>query len=110
MGVDCSDVVQQLVTEAVIWRQLEHPNLVPFLGIVHDQNVPFSILHTITPWMSQGTLLNYIKSSSYDASTQRVQLVRDRSRSQELIRAHSSLWKLPKVWIIFTHYTSFMAT
>jgi hypothetical protein len=94
----------------VIWRQLEHANLVPFLGIVHDQNMPFAILHTITPWMSQGTLLNYIKSPSYDASSQRAQLVRNHKPLQELIRAHFSLWKLPKVWNIFTRCTLFMVT
>jgi hypothetical protein len=103
-GVVCSDLAQRLVTEAVIWQQLEHANIVPFLGVVHDQNMPFSILHTITPWMPQGTLLDFIKSSSYDACTQRAQLVRDNSRYQELIRVHCSLWILPRVWTIFTRY------
>jgi serine/threonine protein kinase len=83
----CFDARQQLAAETVVWRRLTHPNLVPFLGIVQDQNVPFAILHTVTPWMPQGTLLNFIKSSHYDACCQRLQLVCEGSASEGLIRS-----------------------
>jgi serine/threonine protein kinase len=98
----CSEFAQRLVTEAVIWRQLEHPNLVPFLGIVQDQNMPFSIVHTITPWMSQGTLLDFIKSPSYEADILRVQLVCAGGILKDLTQAYLSFEKSRKPWSICT--------
>jgi hypothetical protein len=70
-----AETCQHLIAEAAAWRHLKHSNLVQFFGVVQDQNTHFAIIHTVTPWVTQGTLLNYIKSASYDASTQRVQLV-----------------------------------
>jgi serine/threonine protein kinase len=106
----CSDFAQRLVTEAVVWRQLEHPNLVPFLGIVQDQNMPFSILYTITPWMSQGTLLDFIKSPSYEADNQRVQLVCAGNSSKDLMQAYPSFETSRKPWSICTRCSWFTET
>jgi hypothetical protein len=75
VNVPLFDIAQELVAEAVVWQHLKHPNVLPFLGIVQDRDTPFAVLHTVTPWMSHGTLLNFIKSSSYDASNERTQLV-----------------------------------
>jgi hypothetical protein len=98
----CSDITQRLVTEAVIWRQLEHPNLVPFLGIVHDQNNPFALVHIIAPPMSQGMLLDYTNSSSYEASSQRVQLVRAGGSLKDLTQAYLSFKTSRTLWSICT--------
>jgi hypothetical protein len=86
-----SDIAQRLVAEAVIWRQLEHPNLVLFLGIVQDLNKPFAVVHILSPRMSQGTLLDYINSSSYGASSQRVQLVCAGGSLKDLMQTYCNL-------------------
>jgi len=41
--------------EAVIWKRLEHPNIVPFLGIT---SVP---PQRISAWMPNGNLTEYVK-------------------------------------------------
>ncbi|KAJ7139275.1 kinase-like domain-containing protein [Mycena epipterygia] len=46
--------------EAVLWRQLSHPNLLPFFGVYHLD----TRLCLISPWMEHGHLLNFIKSAS----------------------------------------------
>jgi serine/threonine protein kinase len=46
--------------EALVWKQLKHPNILPFLGI--DRWTFGYELTLVSPWMPQGTLLNYIKS------------------------------------------------
>jgi serine/threonine protein kinase len=106
----CAEIAQQLVAEAVIWRQLEHPNLVPFLGIVQDQNNPYALLHIITPRMSQGTLLDFIKSPSYEANIQRVQLVCAGGSLKNLMQAYLSFETSRKPWSICTRCSWFTAT
>jgi serine/threonine protein kinase len=98
----CSDIAQRIVAEAVIWRQLEHSNLVPFLGVVQDQNNPFGLVYIISPRMSQGTLLDYINSSSYEASNQRVQLVCAGGSLKDLMQAYLSFETSRKLWSICT--------
>jgi hypothetical protein len=65
--------------------------------------MPFSILHTITPWMSQGTLLDFIKSPSYEADLQRVELVCASGSSKDLMQACLSFETSRKLWSICTH-------
>ena len=44
-----------LYQEAVVWKHLEHENIVPFLGITS------SPLQLISDWMPGGDLTKYIK-------------------------------------------------
>jgi hypothetical protein len=81
----------------VVWRHVTHPNIVPFFGIIQDQSTPFAILHTVTLWMPQGTLLDFIKSSSYDAHNQRGELVCDDRELKTLIRSCLSCWRSPEL-------------
>ena len=46
---------QTLYREAVVWKRLEHQNIVPFLGITS------SPLQLISEWMPGGDLMEYIK-------------------------------------------------
>jgi serine/threonine protein kinase len=93
-GILCADVAQQLLAEAVIWRQLKHPNVLTFLGIVQDRDTPFTVPHTVTPWMTHGTLLNFIKSSLYDASNERTQLVCSDANLEDLMRVSFQLLEI----------------
>ena len=49
---------QTLYKAAVLWKNLEHPNIVPLLGIT---SAPLQI---ISEWMPGGNLTGYIKKYS----------------------------------------------
>ncbi|KAH8790440.1 hypothetical protein DL96DRAFT_1488202, partial [Flagelloscypha sp. PMI_526] len=54
-----SQMVKDFCREALIWRQLIHPNILPFMGIsrtaFHDQ------LCMVAPWMQSGTITDYLE-------------------------------------------------
>ncbi|KAJ7895485.1 kinase-like domain-containing protein [Mycena olivaceomarginata] len=49
--------VQEFGREAVIWRQLCHPNLLPFFGMYHLENR----LCLVSPWMENGNVMEFLK-------------------------------------------------
>ncbi|KAF8182998.1 kinase-like domain-containing protein, partial [Mycena galopus ATCC 62051] len=49
--------------EALIWRQLSHPNLLPFFGLYHPKNTK-SQLCLVSPWMENGDITRYLKNNS----------------------------------------------
>ncbi|KAJ7829586.1 kinase-like domain-containing protein, partial [Mycena olivaceomarginata] len=46
--------------EALIWRQLSHPNLLPFFGLYYVDNR----LSLVSPWMENGHLLEFLRQAS----------------------------------------------
>ncbi|KAJ7057682.1 kinase-like domain-containing protein, partial [Mycena amicta] len=48
--------------EALIWRQLSHPNLLPFLGAYYLEGSR-SRLCLLSPWMEKGNIARYLKSN-----------------------------------------------
>ncbi|KAJ7508306.1 kinase-like domain-containing protein, partial [Mycena galericulata] len=48
----------KLGREALVWKELHHPYILPFIGI--DQDSFPSTLGMISPWMEHGTVLNYL--------------------------------------------------
>jgi son of sevenless-like protein len=68
---------QEFCREALVWRQLRHPNVLHFLGIdaktFSTDEKP--VLCMVSPWMRRGTLMQYIISTDYDASLERDKLV-----------------------------------
>jgi serine/threonine protein kinase len=40
-----------------MWRDLQHKYVLPILGVFSDS----SVLYMVTPWMSFGTIMDYIK-------------------------------------------------
>ncbi|KAJ7089946.1 kinase-like domain-containing protein, partial [Mycena epipterygia] len=48
--------------EALIWRQLSHPNLLPFFGLYHLEDTK-SRLCLISPWMENGDITRYLKNN-----------------------------------------------
>ena len=55
-----TDGPQTFYREAVVWKYLNHPNIVPLLGTTIS---PFQF---ISKWMSGGDLLSYIKNPNVD--------------------------------------------
>ena len=50
-------VLQRLYANGVIWKRLQHPNVVSFLGFV-SSSPPISLVY---PWMANGNLPNYVR-------------------------------------------------
>ncbi|TDL29171.1 kinase-like protein [Rickenella mellea] len=53
-------VLKEFSHEAVIWRQLKHPNILPFYG-VFTGNEHFERLCLVSPWMDAGNAMDYLK-------------------------------------------------
>ncbi|KAL0569149.1 Rho guanine nucleotide exchange factor [Marasmius crinis-equi] len=54
-------LAKQCLREAILWRQMKHPNVLPFLGVYkleHDRQ-----LCLISPWMEHGNLVQYLKTT-----------------------------------------------
>jgi hypothetical protein len=51
--------MQQFCREALIWQDLKHPYILPMLGI--DRESFPSSLCMVSPWMENGTVLNYLE-------------------------------------------------
>ncbi|KAJ7041214.1 kinase-like domain-containing protein [Mycena alexandri] len=49
--------------EALLWRDLHHPHILPFLGI--DQSTFSSTLCMVSPWMEHGTVMRYLKEHGH---------------------------------------------
>ncbi|KAJ7440163.1 kinase-like domain-containing protein [Mycena latifolia] len=68
---DVKAALQEFGREALIWRQLSHPNLLPFFGLYYLD----SRLCLVSPWMSNGHVLEFLKNAPPD--TDRVSLILD---------------------------------
>ena len=47
--------------EAVLWKQLKHPNVLPFLGVFLDTSERPCL---VSPWMENGNLTRYVGSTN----------------------------------------------
>ncbi|KAJ7598719.1 kinase-like domain-containing protein [Mycena floridula] len=60
--VERSEMAQKLLNdccrEALVWKQLNHPNVLPFLGVNVELFAPSFCL--VSPWMSNGNLMQFL--------------------------------------------------
>ncbi|KAF9255252.1 kinase-like protein [Marasmius fiardii PR-910] len=56
-------LVQAYMQEAVVWQQLEHPNVLPFMGVFY-MNEKQTELCLVSPWMENGNLCQFLKTAS----------------------------------------------
>ncbi|KAJ7083012.1 kinase-like domain-containing protein [Mycena epipterygia] len=68
---DVQALLKQFGREAVIWRQLSHPNLLPFYGLYYVENR----VGLVSPWMENGHILKFLRNAPAD--TNRVSLILD---------------------------------
>ncbi|KAF9263004.1 kinase-like protein [Marasmius fiardii PR-910] len=64
-----SDVEKSLkdyLREAIVWKQLKHPNLLPFLGIFYLDDSR-QRLCLVSPWMDHGNLVQFLKATPREA-------------------------------------------
>ncbi|KAJ7260878.1 kinase-like domain-containing protein [Mycena haematopus] len=62
-GSDLRRIRLKFCREALVWKDLRHPNILPFLGIDRD-SFPSSLC-MVSPWMNHGTVINYLKNHGY---------------------------------------------
>jgi serine/threonine protein kinase len=67
---------QRLCREALVWRQLCHANVLPFLGLNTSAFPKNSLPSLLSPWMEYGSLKEYIERPEYDAVEEIPRLVR----------------------------------
>lgn len=61
---DCSIVVfKLLLKEAIVWRQLSHEHILPFLGICESLLGMLDSMVLVSPWMEAGDLSEFSKAS-----------------------------------------------
>ncbi|KAJ7670977.1 kinase-like domain-containing protein, partial [Mycena rosella] len=58
---DIDALLKTFSREALIWRQLCHPNLLPFFGLYYFQER----LCLVSPWMGNGHIREFLKKESY---------------------------------------------
>ncbi|KAJ7267291.1 kinase-like domain-containing protein [Mycena rebaudengoi] len=77
---DIEVVVKEFGREALIWRQLSHPNLLPFFGLYYwDKR-----LCLISPWMENGNVLEFLRRTSA-SEAKRISLMWDISFGLEYL-------------------------
>ncbi|KAJ6521959.1 kinase-like domain-containing protein [Mycena vulgaris] len=59
---DIDALLKEFGREALIWRQLSHPNLLPFFGLYYFQQR----LCLVSPWMENGHIRAFLKKKLYD--------------------------------------------
>ncbi|KAL1735313.1 kinase-like domain-containing protein, partial [Schizophyllum commune] len=69
-----SPLRQEFTKEALIWRQLNHPNVLPFYGVYYMDDAR-SMLCLVSPWMEHGHVMEYLKKGP--SSINRVALAYD---------------------------------
>ncbi|KAJ7824952.1 kinase-like domain-containing protein [Mycena olivaceomarginata] len=60
--VDIETLSNAFRKEAIIWRQLAHPNLLPFFGIFYLE-INARRLCLVSPWMENGNIYKYLGSN-----------------------------------------------
>jgi serine/threonine protein kinase len=53
------DIVQEFSSEVVIWRQLSHPNVLPFYGVHRERRSPPRVCFAC-PWMENGNVVQFL--------------------------------------------------
>ncbi|KAJ6507791.1 kinase-like domain-containing protein [Mycena vitilis] len=63
-GSDIEALLKEFGREALIWRQLCHPNLLPFFGLYYFQHR----LCLVSPWMESGHIRAFLKREMCDTN------------------------------------------
>ncbi|KAJ3873643.1 kinase-like domain-containing protein [Lentinula edodes] len=59
-GKVSQQVLKEFCEEALVWKQLDHPNVLPFIGV---NEILFSPSYCfISPWMKNGNIMTYLEN------------------------------------------------
>jgi hypothetical protein len=67
--------MQRLCREALVWRQLKHSNILPFIGLNSTLFPGNTLPCFLSMWMENGTLKDYVQTSYYDPHRDVMRLV-----------------------------------
>ncbi|KAL0568702.1 Rho guanine nucleotide exchange factor [Marasmius crinis-equi] len=62
LASDVQASLKEYLREAIVWKQLKHPNLLPFLGMFYLDGTRQRIC-LVSPWMEHGNLVHYLKDT-----------------------------------------------
>ena len=62
------DHFQSLLREFMTWRQLSHPNVLPFYGIHFLEDTLETRFCLVSPWMENGNVVEFLARCNYMAS------------------------------------------
>jgi Protein tyrosine and serine/threonine kinase len=82
----CDDGVRDLLREFITWRQLSHPNILPFYGVYFlddSLDVRFCL---VSPWMENGNMVEFLDRRNRMAPNT------DTTNCVSLVR------RFPKIW------------
>ena len=74
----------------MLWRQLKHPNILPFYGVCIDEFAPRIAM--VSPWMENGNLLDYLIRGSQHNPT-RIDIVCAGGKSR-LLLIDKTFWQI----------------
>ena len=72
-------ILQEFYKETLFWTQLDHPNLLPFLGV--NTTVFPGKLCLVAPWMVNGQIPKYLEANPSHDRLKAVSIARDVSFS-----------------------------
>ncbi|KAF9256235.1 kinase-like protein [Marasmius fiardii PR-910] len=59
---DVKQLMKEYMREGIVWKQLKHPNLLPFMGMYY-MDPARGQLCLVSPWMERGNLVHYVKET-----------------------------------------------
>ncbi|KAJ6542910.1 kinase-like domain-containing protein [Mycena capillaripes] len=83
MRVFQDEDVKAALKVPLIWRQLSHPNVLPFFGIYYLENR----LCLVSPWMDRGHIVGFLKNPPWEVD--RVALILDIAMGLEYLHGES---------------------
>ncbi|KAJ3572232.1 hypothetical protein NP233_g3214 [Leucocoprinus birnbaumii] len=60
---DINHLIRLFTREALLWSQLDHPNVLPFYGIYPMKHDPLGRVCLVSPWMSNGNVMEYLRDN-----------------------------------------------
>ncbi|KAJ7575172.1 kinase-like domain-containing protein [Mycena floridula] len=76
-------LLKDFCREALLWKQLDHPNVLPFLGVTLELFAPSFCL--VSPWMSNGNVMQYLEQNP---GFSRINAVRDIAAAMQYLHEH----------------------
>ncbi|KAF9257430.1 kinase-like protein [Marasmius fiardii PR-910] len=59
---DVQQLLKEYMSEAIVWQQLKHPNLLPFMGMYYLDKAREQLC-LVSPWMERGNLVRFLKDT-----------------------------------------------
>jgi hypothetical protein len=93
--------VQKFSSEAVTWKQLSHPNILPLYGILNESPQKYCF---VCPWMENGNVVDFLKDQADNHSNVncvRLVSIMFQSSASQVVTTTPSHWILHWDWNTF---------